>query len=167
MKEGQSQTHAKWTCKYHAVILPKRRRKVLYQSKRRGIGQIQRDRCRQNNIELLRGKAMPDHFHMLLSVPPRYSIAMTIACLRGKSAARILREPLHAKGTLFGRSFQARGCCVSTVRPDEGQIRRYIRDHGVRPSFNDFVPEKIQKLEPSREGAPGGLERASGFPFPL
>ena len=71
---------------------------------------------------------MPDHIPMLLSVPPRYSIAMTIGYLKGKSAMRIHRELLHTKGMLFGRSFGARGYGVSTVGLDEVQIRRYIRD---------------------------------------
>jgi len=71
---------------------------------------------------------MPDHIHMLLSVPPRYSVAVTIGYLKGKSATRIHRELLKTKGTLFGRSFWARGYCVSTVGLDEDQIRRYIRD---------------------------------------
>jgi putative transposase len=63
---------------------------------------------------------------MLLSVPPKFSIAMTIGFLKGKCATRIHRELLHTKGTLFGRSFWARGYCVSTVGLDEGQIRRYM-----------------------------------------
>jgi putative transposase len=128
MKEWQSQAHVKWDCKYHVVILPKYRRKVLYGRIRRGIGQILRDLCRQKNIELVEGKAMPDHIHRLLKVPPRYSLAMTIGYLKGKSATRIYRELLQTKGTLFGRSFWARGYCVSTVGLDEDQIRRYIRD---------------------------------------
>ena len=70
MKDWQSQAHVKWDCKYHVVILPKYRRKVMYGKMRRGIGQILRDLCRQKNIELVEGKAMPDHIHMLLSVPP-------------------------------------------------------------------------------------------------
>ena len=70
MKDWQSQAHVKWDCKYHVVILPKYRRKVLYGRIRRGIGQILRDLCRQKDIELVEGKAMPDHIHMLLSVPP-------------------------------------------------------------------------------------------------
>jgi putative transposase len=65
---------------------------------------------------------------MLLSVPPQYSIAMTVGYLKGESATRIHRERLHTKGTLFGRSFWARGYCVSTVGLDEVQIRRYIRE---------------------------------------
>ena len=70
---------------------------------------------------------MPDHIHMLLSVPPKYSIAMVIGYLKGR-ATRIHRELLHTKGTLFGRSFWARGYCLSTVGLDEEKIRRYIRD---------------------------------------
>jgi putative transposase len=128
MKDWQSQAHVKWDCKYHVVILPKYRRKVLYGKMRRGIGQILRDLCRQKDIERVEGKAMQDHIHMLLSVPPKYSIAMTIGYLKGKSATRIHRELLHTKGTLFGRSFWARGYCVTTVGLDEGQIRRYIRE---------------------------------------
>ena len=128
MKDWQSQAHVRWDCKYHVVILPKYRRKVLYGRMRRGVGQILRDLCRQKDIELVEGKAMPDHIPMLLSVPPRSSIAMTIGYLKGKSATRIHRELLHTKGTLFGRSFWARGYCVSTVGLDEVQIRRYIRE---------------------------------------
>ena len=92
MKDWQSQAHVKWDCKYHVVILPKYRRKVLYGRMRRGVGQILRDLCRQKDIEPVEGKAMPDHIHMLLSVPPKYSIAMTIGYLKGKSATRIHRE---------------------------------------------------------------------------
>ena len=71
---------------------------------------------------------MRDHIHMLLSVPPKYSIAMTLGYLKGKSAIRIHREVLKTKGTLFGRSFWARGYCVSTVGLDEAAIRKYIQE---------------------------------------
>ena len=128
MKEWQSQAHVKWECKYHVVILPKYRKKTLYGSLRRQIGEILRQLCRQKSIDLVEGKAMSDHVHMLLSVPPRYSIAMVVGYLKGKSAIRIHRDLSHVKGTLFGRSFWARGYCVSTVGFDESSIRRYIRD---------------------------------------
>ena len=82
------------------------------------------------------GKAMPDHIHMLLSVPPKYSFAMTMGYLKGKSAIRIHRELLKTKGTLFGRTFWARGYCVSTVGLDEQQIRQYIKEQ-----------EKLQKQQ--------------------
>ena len=128
MKDWQSQAHVKWECKYHVVILPKYRRKSLYGSLRRQVGGIFQHLCRQKQIELVEGKAMPDHVHMLLSVPPRYSIAMVVGYLKGKSAIRIHRDLLHVKGTLFGRSFWSRGYCVSTIGWDESSIRQYIRD---------------------------------------
>ena len=128
MKDWQSQAHVKWDCKYHVVILPKYRKKVIFGRARRAIGKILRELCRQKGVGLVEGKAMPDHIHMLLSVPPKYSIAMTMGYLKGKSAIRIHREVLRTKGTLFGRAFWARGYCVSTVGLNEDQIRQYIRD---------------------------------------
>jgi len=66
MKDWRSQAHVRWDCKDHVVILPKSRRKVLHGRMRRGIGQIPRDLCRQKDIELVEGKAMPDYVPMLL-----------------------------------------------------------------------------------------------------
>jgi len=128
MKDWRSQAHVKWECKYHVVILPKYRRKVLYGRLRQRIGIILRELCRQKGVELVEGKAMPDHIHMLLSVPPKFSIAMTVGYLKGKIAIRINRELLKTKGTLFGRKFWARGYCVSTVGLDEAMIRKYIQN---------------------------------------
>ena len=128
MKDWQSQAHVKWECKYHIVILPKYRRKTLYGRVRRDVGKILRDLCRQKDVELVEGKAMPDHIHLLLSLPPKYSVAMTVGYLKGKSAIRIHRELMKMQGTLFGRSFWSRGYCVSTVGLDEVAIRKYIRE---------------------------------------
>ena len=128
MKEWQSQAHVKWDCKFHVVIVPKYRQKAQFKKLRRRIGEIIRDLCRQKGVVLLEGNAAPDHIHMLLSVPPKFSIAMTIGYLKGKSAIRIHRELMNTKGTLFGRSFWARGYCVSTVGLDEETIRKYIQD---------------------------------------
>jgi len=127
-KDWQSQAHVKWDCKYHVVILPKYRKKEFFGRSRREIGKIIRELCRQKDVELVEGKAMPDHVQMLLKVPPKYSIAMTLGYLKGKSAIRIHREVLRTKGTLFGREFWARGYCVSTVGLDEEEIRKYIRE---------------------------------------
>ena len=128
MKDWRSQAHVRWECKYHVVILPKYRQRKLFGSVRREIGTILRQLCRQKGIEVLQGNALPDHVHMLLSVPPKYSIAMTIGYLKGKSAVRIHRELLKTKGTLFGRAFWSRGYCVSTVGLDEAMIHQYIQD---------------------------------------
>jgi putative transposase len=71
---------------------------------------------------------MPDHVHMVLSIPPKYSVAMTLGYLKGKSAIRVHRELMRTKGTLFGRAFWSRGYCVSTVGMDEESIRTYVRE---------------------------------------
>ena len=86
MKEWRSQAHVKWECKYHVVIAPKYRSKDFFEGRRRQIGEILRKLCRQKGLELVEGKAMPDHVHILLSVPAKYSIAFTIGYLKGKSA---------------------------------------------------------------------------------
>jgi len=84
MHEWQSLSHVKWECKYHVVIVPKYRRKVIYGRLRREIGPILRELCRQRGIELLEGHSMLDHVHMCLSIPPKYSVANTIGFLKGK-----------------------------------------------------------------------------------
>ena len=128
MKDWQSQAHVKWDCLYHVVIVPKYRRKVFFGKRRKEIGEMLRRLCRQKGIGLVEGNAVADHIHMVLSIPPKYSVAMTLGYLKGKSAVGILRNLTGTKGTLFGRKFWARGYCVSTVGLDEAQIRAYVRE---------------------------------------
>ena len=128
MKDWRSQTHVKWECKYHVVVVPKYRSRKVFGRVRKELGTILKDLCRQKGVELVEGKAAMDHVHMLLSVPPKYSIAMTIGYLKGKSAVRINRELERVKGSLIGRSFWARGYCVSTVGLDEAAIRSYVQN---------------------------------------
>ena len=126
MHEWQSLSHVRWECKYHAVIIPKYRRKVFYGRLRRRIGLILRELCRQRGIELLEGHAMPDHVHLCLSIPPKYSVTNTIGFLKGKSAVRIHRELLHER-RMTGLHFWAAGYWVSTVGLDETRVRQDIR----------------------------------------
>ena len=119
--------HVRWECKYHVVIIPKYRRKVLYGSLKRQVGVILRKLCRQKGIELLEGHLMPDHVHMCLSIPPKYSVAHTIGFVKGKSAVRIHRELLHER-RMSGLHFWATGYSVSTVGMDEHCVRQYIRE---------------------------------------
>jgi putative transposase len=93
--EWESLSHVRWECKYHVVIIPKYRRKMLYGKLRKKIGSILRDLCKQKGVDLLEGHAMSDHIHLCLSVPPRYSLAFVIGFLKGKSAIRIHRALLH------------------------------------------------------------------------
>jgi putative transposase len=127
MHEWQSLSHVRWECKYHVVITPKYRHRVLYGKLRRQIGAILRELCRQRNVELLEGTCKEDHIHMCLSIPPKYSVAHTIGFLKGKSAVRVHRELLHER-RMTGLSFWASGYCVSTVGLEEQKIRQYIRE---------------------------------------
>jgi REP element-mobilizing transposase RayT len=85
MREWQSQAHVKHYCKYHVVFVPKYRKKSIYGTLRKDIGGILRERCRQHGVELVEGYAMKDHIHMLLMIPPKFSVANTIGFLKGKS----------------------------------------------------------------------------------
>ena len=127
MHEWQSLSHVRWDCKYHVVIIPKCRRKLLYGKLRDQIGRILRSLCEQKRIDLIEGHTMPDHVHMCLSIPPKYSVAYTIGFLKGKSAIRIHRQ-YEEDQRVYGKHFWAVGYCVSTVGLDEEQIRQYIRE---------------------------------------
>ena len=128
MRDWQGQSHVKWYCKYHVVFVPKYRRRSIYGSLRRQIGGILRELCRQHGVEIVEGHAMPDHIHLCLSIPPKFSVANTVGFLKGKSAIRIHREFLGQKRNFTGLHFWARGYCVSTIGLDEAKIRAYIRD---------------------------------------
>jgi len=131
MREWQSQAHVKHYCRYHIVFVPKYRKKQIYGTLRRDIGGIFRDLCRQQGIDLVEGHAMGDHVHLLLMIPPKFSVSNTVGFLKGKSAIRIFREHLRVKRNFTGMHFWARGYCVSTVGLDEELIRGYIRNQEV------------------------------------
>jgi putative transposase len=128
MKEWQSSAHVKWECKYHIVIVPKYRRKVLFGKTRKQIGKILRQLCRQKGVGILEGNAMLDHIHIVLSIPPKYSVAMVVGYLKGKSAIQIHREMLGVKKGFTGKNFWSRGYCVSTVGLDEKTVREYVKN---------------------------------------
>ena len=129
MRDRERQSHVKWYCKYHVVFVPKYRRRAIFGSLRKQIGGILRDLCQQQGVEIVEGHAMPDHIHLCLSIPPKYSVANTIGLLKGKSAIRIHRECPGQKRNFTGLHFWAKGYCISTVGLDEQTIVRYIRNH--------------------------------------
>ena len=100
MHDWQSLSHVRWDCKYHVVIVPKYRKKVIYGKLKRRVGPILRELCRQRGVMLLEGHAMADHIHMCLSVPPKFSIARTIGFLKGKSAVQIHRKLMNERRML-------------------------------------------------------------------
>ncbi len=127
MHDWASLSHVRWDCKYHIVIVPKYRQKRLYGKFRNQVGEILKELSRQRGVEILEGHLMPDHIHMCLRVPPKFSIAFVIGFLKGKSAVLIHRKLLKTK-KVTGLHFWARGYCVSTVGLDEETIRKYIRE---------------------------------------
>jgi len=127
MREWQSQSHVRWYCRYHIVFVPKYRKRSIFGSLRQGIGRILRDLCEPHEVELVEGHALPDHVHLCLSIPPKYSVANTVGILEGKSAIKIHRQYMGRERNFTGFHFWARGYCVSTVGLDEEMIRQYIR----------------------------------------
>ena len=97
MHEWQSLSHVRWDCKYHVVIIPKYRKRKLYGEVSKHVGEVIRDLFRQRGIEMVEGHLMPDHIHMCLSMPPKYSGAFAIGFIKGKNAVRIHRQLLGNK----------------------------------------------------------------------
>ena len=131
MHDWQSLSHVRWDCKYHVVFAPKYRQKVLYGKMRSKVGAILRELCRQRGVDLVEGNLRPDHVHMCLDVPPKFSVAFVVGFLKGKSAIRIHRELLHER-RMTGLHFWATGYWVSTVGRDEATVRQYIREQERR-----------------------------------
>ncbi len=127
MKEWQSLAHERWECKYHVVFVPKYRKKVMYGRTRKKVGEILRRLCRQKDVEIIEGHAMPDHIHLVLSISPKFSVAMVVGYLKGKSAIQIHRQMLGVKKGFTGKHFWSRGYRVSTVGLDERAVRAYVR----------------------------------------
>ena len=120
--------HSVWDCKYHIVWIPKYRRKELYGTKRRIVVDTIKQWARIKGVEIIEGYAMPDHIHLCVSIPPKYSVAHTIGLLKGKSASEVMSFGTKSSRMVRGRTFWARGYCVSTVGLDEETIREYIRN---------------------------------------
>jgi len=128
MREWESLSHVRWYCRYHVVLVPKYRKRAIFGNLREEIGKLLRELCAEHAIELVEGHAKPDHVHMLLSIPPKFSVANTVGYVKGKSAIRIHRQFLQRERNFTGFHFWARGYCVSTVGLDEEKIRAYIRN---------------------------------------
>lgn len=122
-----SLSHTKWECKYHIVFAPKYRRKVFYGQKRYEIGQILRELCKWKGVNLLEAEACPDHIHMLVEVPPKFSISSFMGFLKGKSSLMIYEKWGNMKYKYRNRQFWCRGYYVSTVGKNEKKITEYIQ----------------------------------------
>jgi len=131
MDDYESLGHRVWDCEYHVVFIPKRRKKTLYGELRQRLGDVFRTLAKQKECQVVEGYLMPDHAHMLISIPPKYSVAQVIGYIKGKSAIHVARTFFDHKRSFVGQHFWARGYFVSTVGRDEATIREYIRNQEV------------------------------------
>lgn len=127
MEDVRSLNHTKWECKYHVVWIPKCRKKSLYVELRRYLGSTFRDLAVRRECQVMEGHLLPDHIHMLISIPPKHSVSQVIGYLKGKSAIQIARTYMGRKKNFTGQHFWARGYFVSTIGADEKTVRDYIR----------------------------------------
>jgi len=121
--------HTEWQCDYHVVFIPKYRKKVIYGEIRRELGDVFRRLAEQRESRIEEGHLSPDHVHMMISIPPKYSVSQVIGYIKGKSAIHIARTFAGRKKNFVGQHFWARGYFVSTVGRDESVIRAYIQAH--------------------------------------
>ncbi len=126
METQESLKHTVWDCKYHVVWIPKYRRKVVYKDLRRELGEVFRELAQQKESTVEEGHLQADHLHMLLSIPPKYSVAQVVGFMKGKSAIHIARTFMNRRKNFMGENFWARGYYVSTAGKDEEVVRRYI-----------------------------------------
>ncbi len=127
MSKYKTLQHTEWECKYHVIFIPKYRRKVLYGTLRQYLGEVLRQLARQKESEIEEGHLLGDHVHMMISIPPKYSVAQVVGYIKGKSAIHIARHFGERRRNFVGQHFWARGYFVSTVGRDEEVIRRYIQ----------------------------------------
>jgi putative transposase len=139
---AESLAHTKWLCKYHIVFCPKYRRKIIYGKLRESIRDIIKDLCKWKGVEILEGHMLLDHVHMLLSIPPKYSISQIMGYLKGKSAMMIFERHSNLKYKFGNRNFWSTGYYVSTVGLNEATIAKYIREQEKQDQMMDKITTK-------------------------
>ena len=127
MDDQLSLSHTRWECKYHIVFIPKCRRKMLYGQIRKDLGRVLAELARQKECRIETGSMQEDHVHMVISIPPKYSVSQVIGYIKGKSAIHIARSYSGKKQNFTGEHFWARGYYVSTIGKDEQMIKEYVK----------------------------------------
>ena len=137
--------HTCWNCKYHIVFAPKYRRQVIYGKIKQDIGQILRTLCDRKEVEIIEAEACPDHIHMLVKIPPKYSVSEIMGYLKGKSSLMIFDRHANLKYKYGNRHFWCRGYFVDTVGKNEKRIAEYVRNQlqedvlSDQMTFKEFV----------------------------
>ena len=126
--DKDSLAHSKWNCKYHIVFAPKYRRQIVYKQISADIGQIIRALCARKGIEILEAAAKPDHIHLYVKIPPKYSVSEVMGYLEGKSSLMIFDWHANLKYKYGNRHFWCRGYYVDMVGRNEKAIQEYVRN---------------------------------------
>lgn len=137
-----SLSHSKWRCQYHIVFSPKYRRKEIYGKIKVDIGKMLRKLCEQKGIEIIEAELCADHIHMLVSIPPKYSVSQVVGYLKGKSALMIFDKYANLKYRYGNRHFWCRGYYVDTVGRNKKAIAEYIKNQLQEDIANDQISIK-------------------------
>ena len=153
--DNNSLSHTKWNCKYHIVFAPKYRRLIIYGKIKVEIGKIMRELCSRKGVEILEAEACPDHIHMLISLPPKYSVSAFMGYLKGKSSLMIFDKFANLKYRYGNRQFWCRGFFVDTVGKNKKAIAEYIRNQltedkqyeqlSMKELFDPFTGEPVKE----------------------
>ena len=135
MNDIQCLSHTKWDCKYHVVWIPKYRRKTLFGELRSNLVEVFHELARQKESKIIEGHLQPDHIHMLISIPPKYSIAQVIGYMKGRSAIHIARTYLGQRKKLQWNEFLGEGLlCYDSWSRWGNRTNLYQRPREGRPS---------------------------------
>ena len=126
--DRNSLAHTTWNCKYHIVFAPKYRRQIIYGKLKADIGKILRTLCERKGVTIHEAEACTDHIHMLVSIPPKISVADFMGYLKGKSSLMIFDRYANLKYRYGNRKFWCRGYYVDTVGRNKKAIEEYIRN---------------------------------------
>ena len=137
-----SLAHTKWECKYHLVFAPKYRRQIIYRELRADIGKILRELCERKGVEIIEAECCPDHIHMLVRIPPKYSVSEVMGFLKGKSSLMIFDRHANLKYKYGNRNFWCRGYYVDTVGKNAKKIQEYIQHQLEEDKINDQISLK-------------------------
>jgi len=141
-KDINSLNHTSWRCQYHVVFAPKYRRLAIYREIKVDIGKIIRQLCQQKEVEIIEAELCPDHIHMLISIPPKYSVSQIMGYLKGKSSLMIFDRHANLKYKYGNRHFWARGYFVDTVGRNKKQVAEYIRNQLAEDQIADQMSLK-------------------------
>ena len=142
----QSLAHTTWNCKYHIVFAPKYRRKVFYDEKRLEIGKILRQLCEWKGITIIEAEVCADHIHMLIEIPPKFSVASVMGFLKGKSSIMIYSRWGNMRYKYRNREFLCRGYYVDTVGKNTKKIKEYIANQLKEDKLSDQMT--IEQIDP-------------------